>query len=476
LEHSTTNKWQNNLIIAANLLFLLLFFVLSYFNRFAVDDYYHIHDEHVFGIWGGMLEGYYHWGGRWTSYLLWDLLYHFHEYPLSLFLYSFSIVVCFILAVDILLQRIFDFFEIAANKILILNYSILFTVFTFFISYSKGEIWFWAQSSAMFMFSIIAFLFGLGIIVGIRSKFHHFLLLAICFTYAGGASETYALFYLLFLLSSCFCMIFVRQNPLISKLKEKTFYKILFSLTFLIASFIISVKAPGNAIRATWLPEPSFSNSFFITFKSLIKLIIYKLPIQLLWIKLFSIPCIYIGYLIGKGQQKLPYSYYYKKLFISLLLLVILVYILIFPSCYVLSEIGPDRSLSQVVLVIAIFCSSWAFIFGYRCVKTAGLLRYFSYCALSVIIVFLIVINIMQFQTVSAYATGLDKRTSDLMKLKQQNNSKTIALKALPPSGFLYSAEISPDTSYFSNEHYRLGLFLDFKVRQETKPSLPAGR
>jgi hypothetical protein len=443
--------------------------MLSYYNRFAVDDYYHIHDEHFLGIWGGMLEGYYHWGGRWTSYLLWGMIYHFHKYPFALFLYSVSVFICFILAVYILLKEIFDFFEIASANFLTLNYSLLFSIFTFLITFGKGEVWFWAQSTAMFMFSIIAFLFGLGIIAGKRSKFHHFFLLAVCFIYAGGASETYALFYILFLIAVACCLLFIKQNQLISKIKERTFRKILFSLAFLIASFIISVKAPGNAIRASWLPEPSLSNTFYITLKSLAKLILFKLPLQLLWIKLFSIPCIYIGYLKGKDKQKVSYSYYYKKFVISLLLLVILAYCLMFPTSYVLSEMGPDRSLSQVVLLTSIFCTSWAFIFGYRCVKTAGLLRYFSYGALSVIIVSLIVINILQFNTVSAYATALDKRTAGLLELQYQNNSKAITLKELPPSGFLYSAEISSDTAYFGNEHYRLGLFLDFKVKKETK-------
>ncbi len=467
MEHSATNKWQNNLILAANLLFLLLFFILSYYNRFAVDDYYHIHDEHVFGIWGGVLEGYYHWGGRWTSYLLWDLLYHFHEYPLALFLYSFTVIIFFILAIYILLRRAFDFFEITSSKFIILNYSILFSAFTFLISYNKGEIWFWAQSTAMFMFSIIAFLFGLGIIAGKRSKPHHFILLAIYFIYAGGASETYALFYILFLLTSCCCLVFNKENALVRNIKERALWKILFSLAFLITSFLISYTAPGNAIRATWLPEPSFSQTFFITLKSIGKLILFKLPIQLLWIKLFSIPCIYLGYLHGKNKQKLPYSFFYKKFVISLLILVLLAYCLMFPACYVLSEMGPDRSLSQVVLLTSIFCATWAFILGYRCVDRANILRYFSYVATGAIISSLIVITILQFNTVSAYANTLDKRTAGLLKLQSKRNTNTVTLKALPPSGFLYSAEISPDTSYFGNEHYRLGLLLDFKVKQE---------
>ena len=138
-----------------------------------------------------------------------------------------------------------------------------------------------------------------------------------------------------------------------------------------------------------------------------------------------------------------------------------------FPTCYVLSEIGPERSLSQVVLVISVFCSVWAFVFGYRFVKNLNILRYFFYCALSLILTSIIVINILQFRLVSIYANELDKRTTTLLKLQHLNNRKTITIDALPSSGFLYSAEISSDTNYFGNEHYRLGLFLDFKVRKK---------
>jgi hypothetical protein len=460
-------RWQNILLVSANSLFLLLFIILSFYNRFAVDDYYHIHDEHLFGIWGGMLEGYYHWGGRWTSYLLWDLIYYFHEYPFVLFMYSFSVIICFVLAVYLLLRRIFELFEIVSSKFLTLNYSVLFSAFTFLMSFSKSEIWFWVQSTAMFVFSIIAFLFGLGIIAGKKSKYWHFFFLAICFTYAGGASETYALFYIFPLLLFCCFFLFFKEDRIIKRLKERALGKILFSIIFLVAAFIISYMAPGNAIRATWLPEPSFFSAFYITVKSLGKLILFKMPMQLPWIMLFSVPWIFLGF--AKGEKQLKFSFYnfYKRFLVSLIFLVILIYCMLFPACYVLSEIGPDRSLSQVVLLISGFCSVWAFVFGYRYLRTGIIFKYLFYCSLTLIIASFIVITILQFRAVSNYAAALDKRTENLLELQKNNNKKTINLDELPSSGFLYSAEISSDTSYFGNKHYAQGLFLDFTIRKK---------
>jgi hypothetical protein len=81
--------------------------------------------------------------------------------------------------------------------------------------------------------------------------------------------------------------------------------------------------------------------------------------------------------------------------------------------------------------------------------------------------VFIISLCYLQYHTVSKYAVALDKRTEMLQQLQQTKNKKTITVSPLPSSGYLYSAEISTDTNYFGNEHYRLGLFLDFKVKKE---------
>ncbi|NTW34175.1 MAG: hypothetical protein HGB12_16415 [Bacteroidetes bacterium] len=460
------------LLTTANLVFVILFFILSYYNRFAVDDYYHIHDEHLFGIWGGMLEGYFNWGGRWTSYLLWDVIYHYSENSFALFLYSFSIIVLFIYSVYHLIKNIFGFLGISFTREVLANYIFLFAAFVFLISYSKGEIWFWIQSTAMFMLSLIMFILGLSIIFNKKNNYLQYFILAICFIYAGGASETYAFFYIIFLISLLVCFFTFRNNALVRKLKESSSFKIIISIIFLTVSFIISINAPGNSIRATWLPEQSLISSLFITLKSLTKLVIFKVPMQIPWIILFSFPFMYFGFI----SRSRPYNNktielfktnYFKYFILSLIFLIILIYILLFPACYILSEIGPDRSLSQVVLTIAVFSAVWSFLIGYKFIVSKKLISILYIISVVAIISSLVVISFKQYKIVSEYAIDLDKRTNYLLDLQQKKNKKTITVKKLPQSGFLYSAEISSDTNYFGNDHYNRGLFLEFKVKTE---------
>ena len=461
---------KNILVVIANIIFVLLYLILSYYNRFAVDDYYHIHDEQLFGIWGGMLEGYYNWGGRWTSYLLWDVIYHFNENKFILFIYSFSLIILFVTSIYLFLKNIFQLFSITITKIKILNYSLLFTSFVFLISFSKGEIWFWVQSTTMFLLSLTLFIIGLSVIINKKKNFIHYLILAICFTYAGGASETYALFYMIFLISLLFCFYIFRKIELLKLLKNNSLIKIYISLIFLIISFIISIKAHGNTIRATWLPEPSLIDSFYITFKSLAKLIIFKISQQVPWIILFSFPFIYLGF-ISKNNQKPNNTNdcfktkHLKYFIISFISLIVLIYFLLFPACYILSEIGPDRSLSQIVFIIGAFCAVWAFTIGYKLSINKKLISILNIISLVTIILSLTIISYNQFKIASEYAAKLDKRTNLLLNLQNKGNKKTITLEKLSPAGFLYSAEISSDTNYFGNDHYKRGLLLDFKVK-----------
>ncbi|MFH0865531.1 MAG: hypothetical protein V1904_05025 [Bacteroidota bacterium] len=461
------SKKENILILILGIIFLVLYGICSYFNRFAVDDYYHIHDEYVFGIWGGMLEGYYNWGGRWTSYLLWDCVFHFHNSGFVLILYTFSIIFFFILSVFLLLRRTFEIFEISNMKNHIPGYAVLFSAFTFFFSFGKGEIWFWVQSTAMFIVSIIAFLTGLSFTLSRSKNFLRFFVIIICFTYAGGASETYAVSYLLFLLLIIASFFIFPKSEIIAKIKGRSFYKIIASLIFLTVAFIISILAPGNAIRASWLPEPSFLKTFYITFKELGKLVIFKFSMQLPWVFLFSIPFMYIGFIHGKTEEKKSIKKIFRPFLFSAIFLIVLLYILLFPSCYILSEVGPDRSLSLIIFLVAVFISFWSYYFGNYCLKNLFVIRSGFYISTIIIIVLTIAISITQFNIVSKYATALDERSTLLKNLQKNNNKKTIIVSKLPPSGYLYSAEISSDTNYFGNEHYRLGLLLDFKVKME---------
>jgi hypothetical protein len=457
-------SFTNLALIIACGSFMLLIVILSIYNRFAVDDYYHISIENQFGIWGGMLEGYNNWGGRWASYLLWNIVFHFHNNNLMLFLFSFSTLLFFVFSIFSLMKIDSVIEEFKVNKFQLVCFSILFTAFFFQISFSKGEIWFWVVSTCMYITSLSAFLMGLSIIFSKSKNSISLLLLAICLAFAGGASEIYALFYMITLLSGLIAFNIFKKNNLVLKLKKVATWKIYFGLAILIGAFIISFIAPGNSIRQTWLPEPSFSKALLVTFKSLGKILLFKIPLQLPWILLFSMPFLHFGHLHKKENVEEKFIVLLKRFITSSLILLLVLYILMFPACYLLSEIGPDRSLSIVIFVIAFFWVYWSFRFGRQMNLSENIAKGIFYLSASGIIISFAIQSLLQFQITSQYAAALDKRVEYLNELQETGNKKTISVNPLPPSGYLYSAEISADTNYFGNDHFQKGLFLDFKV------------
>ena len=71
-----------------------------------------------------------------------------------------------------------------------------------------------------------------------------------------------------------------------------------------------------------------------------------------------------------------------------------------------------------------------------------------------------------QQRIVSTYSVAADQRKEYLLNLQQSGNKKVITVKPLPPSGFLYSSEVTEDTINFRNEHYEDGLGLGFKIKK----------
>jgi len=443
---------------------LILIFILSFYNRFAVDDYFHIHNVATNGIWEGMIKGYNNWGGRWTSYLLFNVVYFFYESRFILFIYSLSVIILFIYALHFFIKQLLLFVEKKVNKLSLFSISFLIFLLFFLISPEKGEIWFWVVSTAMYLNSLSIFFILTGLIISKNNKIIHYLLLSICAIYCGGSSEVYAFIFLLIFTSLIIWMIFSKSNLGIN-FKKQSKNKLGISILLLFSSFLISILAPGNKIRASWLPEPSFVNTLYITFKELIKFIILKLPSHNWWILLFFLPFMHIGYISGKNINKLSFAKFQKNFLYSFIILFIILYIFLFPACYLLSEIGPTRSLSFPIFLITLFIAFWSLTAGYYCIKKAYIIRYGNIISLFILIFVFSILIIKQQEIVSNYAKKLDQRTLFLKKLKKTKNKKTIILEALPSSGFLYSAEISNDTSYFGNEHYRLGLFLEFNIK-----------
>jgi len=455
------------LLSLCSLSFLLLYFILSCYNRFAVDDYHYIAHIRNLGIWGSMQYDYHFWGGRWVTNLLWSMVYFNYEPAYILISFTFLNGLFLIASLFFLTSNALKLANIHfPSKFTLLNYCILTVMFVFLISPSKGEIWFWTASCFTYLLSISCFLWGYSIILSQRKNRFSYLLLALFFIYAGGASETYAITYILILLTTII-FIWRTKNSNFSASGGKILAKCSIALAILFATWIISILAPGNVERATKLPEASLFATLYIAFKGLAKLILIKILPLSFWIIPFSLISMYLGYLCGMNEEKIAWQKQLWKVLLLPVLLLLKMYGLLFFTSYSLSDIPPDRSLSQVLFIIVLYISGLSFYLGFKCVTKAKILTYGFYFSTLFIIVLMIETTARQQRIVSAYAAAADQRKEYLVGLQQAGNKKVITVKPLPSSGFLYSAEVTEDTLNFRNEHYEDGLGLRFKIKKE---------
>jgi len=213
------------------------------------------------------------------------------------------------------------------------------------------------------------------------------------------------------------------------------------------------------------LPAPSFifacKTACISCYKIFLPFITNKFP----YVILFSLPSIYLGNIsekIFKTEKKI--SHLIKYFFVSIIALLLLVFIILFPASYILSDIVPGRYQSVIIVVVGIYCCSWAFIIG-NVIELKKIAIGLFYISVSLIIILNGFSILNQYKIISKYSSALDNRIRCLKGLEEAGNKKTVTLTPLPSSGFLYSAEISQDSSYFVNEHFKEGLFLSYFVK-----------
>lgn len=450
MNNSKQTDYFKILVAISGSLFLLLFLILSYHNRFAADDYDNIDMVSKYGIVGGMIYAYTSFCGRWTTYLFWGPIYHFYEIRAVLVAYSFLVIVGFMTALFCLIKVFLHIFSIKKTNGEVVIYSIFFSAFFFFSCFGKGEIWFWVSATANYINSITAFIFVIAIIFSNKKNIVFYPIIILLSTYAGGASETYSVFYIILIL---IFLIISFYNPF--KLPcFSAVSKVKFSIAFifLLAAFLISYFSPGVKIRTTWLPEKSIMSAFFITFKAMGSMMIFKLLPQIPYLIVFTIPVIGIGRSFNKLKPEKSISNFLKPFIISGVFLVAIIYIFMFPACYLLSESGPDRALSLVILTIVLYFAFWGFYLGYNYKIAESLMHKTQLFSLILIIGLLSYSIITQYSKVKKYSNALDERITYFKSVNFKEKNKVLYLQKLPPSGFLYSAEYKQDSLYIDND------------------------
>jgi hypothetical protein len=435
-------------------LFLCLFFLLCYHYRLATDDFYFIWDVRNHGILKGVTSQYMEWCGRALATLAMDIFYKIFDVDHRP--YSFLLVISLLFLFTGFyrnLRLLSDHLRLDLSFKVKALLSGCLCALLFFLSIDTGESWFWFCSYSTYLWSIIAFVWGIYFLF---EKRYSLLCLAgacLCFAYVGNASEIYAsIFGLLFTL-------FLVYRFRTSDKMEKRFVS---AYAVLGISFIIFLIAPGNYLRDGLFPERHVLYSFFITAKSFVKFGALYLPFKLPYIVIFAFPFLVLGY--NFRESRLPAGWSFKKFFWrSALFFTALLFIFFYLTAFVMVETGPPRVWFLVSFLLAIYCSALCFYAGYKLQLQPYHVKIAMYLSTMGGIILLSWQTLQQQSIASAYSAAIDARTEHLEELNTRIQKDTlILLEPLPPPGMLYSAEISKDTTHFSNRELRLGYDLKY--------------
>jgi hypothetical protein len=445
-------------LLIIDLLFLALFLLLSYHNRLASDDFEFLRALKEYGITGAVSYFYHNWNARWPAILLAEIVLSLSEKtPFALFLYGLATLALAVTSFFFLLRNLTKLANLSINNYWVLLYSILLTANFFFLTPGISDTWFWLTTSLMYLWGTLIFLLGFSLTLTERSTFAGNLFIALCFLYCGSANEPLAISVVALLVTFYFL-----YGAGLSKVRK---YKLLLAVFFTSASFLILISSPGITIRRSFLPESQLNVSLLaIFFKSLARYFFIVLPPVLIKGLSFSFLWIFAGMQLKKKLNFTPDRI--KKAIKTLVLLFLLVLVTSFlPVCYVMSEMGPPRAWTFPALCMTLLLSAGGF--------TGGLLfpgKFTSKIVLSMSTVCFFILCITgfdQYRITSLYKSKWDERTGILFKMRSENSKASLGLSPLPPSGYLYSAEVSDDTNHFTNRHLQKGLNLKFPVYQK---------
>ncbi len=455
---------EKSLLMIVSVLFILLFGVLSFYNRFSADDYYSfsILKKNTIGEYAKMV--YETWNIRLFPQLFASFIIKHSNFPFILFLFGIASLLFLVLSIFFLLRNLLlCYFNYNPGKLILFTYSVLITLCFFLTSFRIDETWFWLSSSVTYLWGNSMLIAGSAMLIGNSKNYKTIPFIILFFLYTGTSSEPLAVATILVLMV---LVILYYSKPKSNFFLHLNQYKILIALAACLAGFLFGYLSPGRPIRAGMFEESILWKGIWITLKTMVKIIIDFLPFKILYLLIFSIPFIYLGQKANdtNGKEKVLLVTLKKQFFIFLLVLFVVLFISIFPMGYIMMDVALNRTLTHVTFIILVFSIYWFFRIGYETTFNLKLSKGLFNISLVLTVIALSCFLFKQYNIVSVYSSELDKRIVHLKEFQKKGDIKFIELDPLPSSGLLHSAEISADSTYEQNQHFKNGLFLNFSI------------
>ncbi len=442
-------------------LFVVLTGIVSIHNRPAADDFYYLTCVPQNGIFSCVAELYKGYSARWTAYTLAALI-----IPVPWLYHSLPVIITLIMSTvlaAIIRQWLSRFQAVRMNLSDAMLCGMVLCSAFFFTTFSVAESWFWIIQVCTYLMSMLAQMLLLYCFLS-EKKNYRILLPASVFI--GGSSESYAAIVLLILLAGLIFSV-VRQTMEQWFPTSELRTKLTLALAGCLSAFVITMVAKGNLVRYEALPHAPWPDMIRIILSTWIKAVFIKPMTVFPYYLLFGMLAFAAGRMLRKSNTCRPVMFIRRWLKL-LFLLVAAVLVLILPATIILSGLPPDRALLQVSFLITSFVLLFFLDAGIRLPS----LRYERFILKKPFVVMLPLVLIYHMITQSLisarYARAVDDRLKYLHELKIAGNTGLVNLPALPSPGWLYTAEISSDTSHFTNQWIKKYLNLEFPIARQS--------
>lgn len=431
------------------IIFLVIFLLVASNNRLAADDFHYLVKTKELGVWNAMLFYYDHWNPRWSATLMTNMVLNGYSTPISLLLFHFVSWLFAFAAIFSFVKAIILQLKLSVKRWHSAVLSMYLMAVIFYGSFTRDDTWFWITVNPMYFWGSFAAILGGSLILQKRWKPIRYLLTALMFMYAGGASETIAISTIIVL----FFLGFVTHGKQFAIQVDRTTLHVA-TISCLIG-FGIDIIGTGAQVRFSHLPQLSLSEKVLTGFWNYIKFTLKEIPIVLPVFMVGAAPFAFFG----RKQLRFQLISWKELVLVNRKLWVIadlLVFVMAFTMAFSMGEMGPQRAWFPLTFVTLIFSVVFAYQLGtWLYIETKGKLYQVVILSLIFGIVAQIGVGFYQVKTTSIYAEAVDKRMEFITSSSLVNS--VIELEPLPDSGWLFSAEITSDTSHFTNKH--LGLY-----------------
>lgn len=449
------SKTETFLLVPFIFASLLLYIVLAFNNRLSHDDLMYLYAVKKYGLIQASVQNYSTWNTRWAGLFLANAFFSISIFTENLWLFHFFTLAAIIFSSAILLKQGVNYFmqtEICIKQATM--YGFAFAALLFANTFSAGDVWFWMNASCMFLWNVIACCLAFSLMLKNRISLSDKFFIAVFGLFTGGCSEPFSILMMAVLTTVLFIVRIIKKNKVLTS-------GIGLLLVFILTGFVISYAGTGNEMRRSALPHTDLLYKQWIYIKVMGKFILFAFPQKLILSVILSFPFYLFGSKIGKRNAR-KFSII-KMISYSLIATIIAAAITFYPIVYLMSESGPERSWTGISFFMSIFFATVFFMAGSMQIISARAEKiYSSVFIFFIVCIFALAIN--QYTTTTCYASAYDRRVNYLLELKRQNFKKTASLQPLPSPGMLHSAEISEDSSFFTNKQLKLFYDLPFEL------------